>query len=197
MSDDAEKASVEVRYVSGYRSLTAFVASDGDKSTAIYRRFDQLSARTLLYLQSELVELEARRVELDQQDPCDRVEEKRGARDWKYFQAEAMNGGRREEERMKVVLQIRERLKEYRKSFRVNSISMGSGFQLTSLPRRSTLARGNSPLYAPAIQTIPSGIQEPLPPRRRRWRLVPYARPPQRFNLRRAQGSCGARAASR
>jgi len=40
MVNDIEKDAVEVVYVKGYPSLAAFIASDHDKSTAIYRRFD-------------------------------------------------------------------------------------------------------------------------------------------------------------
>jgi hypothetical protein len=68
MVADIEKEAVEVVYVKGYPSLAAFIASDRDKSTAIYRRFDRLSARNLLYLESELQELEERQDALDAED---------------------------------------------------------------------------------------------------------------------------------
>ena len=61
-------STAQICYVKGYPSLAAFIASDSDKSTAIYRRFDRLSARNLLYLQSELVELEAQQDALDEED---------------------------------------------------------------------------------------------------------------------------------
>ena len=44
-----ELNNVLVRYVKGYPSLAAFIASDADRSTQIYRRFDRLAARNLLY----------------------------------------------------------------------------------------------------------------------------------------------------
>ena len=60
MHSDVENDAVKISYLKGYPSLAAFIASDKDKSTVIYRRFDRLSARNLLYLQSELAELEAK-----------------------------------------------------------------------------------------------------------------------------------------
>lgn len=50
----------------------AFIASDEDRSTTIFRRFQRLSPRNLLYLESELAELEAEQDRLDEesiQDP--------------------------------------------------------------------------------------------------------------------------------
>jgi hypothetical protein len=68
MSRGSELDTVEIRYVSGYPSLASFIASDKDKSTVIYRRFDCLFARNLLYLQSELAELERRQTVFDAED---------------------------------------------------------------------------------------------------------------------------------
>lgn len=45
--------------LSGFPSLVAFIASDRDRTTLIYKRFDELAARNLLYLQSELAKLQA------------------------------------------------------------------------------------------------------------------------------------------
>jgi hypothetical protein len=53
---------VAVRPLDGYPSLAEDIASDPDRTTLVFRRFDKLAVRNLLYLQSELVELEARQV---------------------------------------------------------------------------------------------------------------------------------------
>ena len=53
------------QYVMGYPRYAAFIASDEDRSTTIYRRFERLSARNLLYLETELQELEASQDQLD------------------------------------------------------------------------------------------------------------------------------------
>jgi hypothetical protein len=50
------------RPLDGFPSLANFIASDHDRTSLVFRRFDKLAARNLLYLQSELAELEARMV---------------------------------------------------------------------------------------------------------------------------------------
>ena len=102
-------------YVKGYPSLAAFIASDCDKSTAIYRRFDRLSARNLLYLQSELLELEARQDALDAEDSRGTIEDKESARNWLILQRRAAEpGNTKQKERVKVLKEIRKLMKEYR-----------------------------------------------------------------------------------
>ncbi|VUC34359.1 unnamed protein product [Clonostachys rosea] len=59
----------------GYPSLAAFMASDPDRTALIFKRFDRLTARTLLYLESELAELQAQLDAFDEEDrgsPCAR-----------------------------------------------------------------------------------------------------------------------------
>jgi hypothetical protein len=50
----------------GFPSFAEFIAKDSD--AAIYRKYEHLSARNLLYLQSELHELEGQLQGLDLQD---------------------------------------------------------------------------------------------------------------------------------
>jgi hypothetical protein len=49
----------------GYPQYAAFIATDPDGSTTVYRRFDRLAARNLLYLESELADLEVKQNQLD------------------------------------------------------------------------------------------------------------------------------------
>ena len=113
MQPDIELADMRKLYINGYPSLAAFIFQDRDKSTAIYRRFDRLSARNLLYLQSELVELETKQDEYDAEDLEDNgMEAKQCARCWSTFAQKAAQGGReREKERMAVVKKVRETIK--------------------------------------------------------------------------------------
>jgi hypothetical protein len=114
MANDVEKDALEVVYVKGYPSLAAFIASDRDKSTAIYRRFDRLSARNLLYLQSELQELEARQDALDAEDLRGDLQTKKSARNWQVLKKRAnQQNNEREKERLELVFEIRDKLKEY------------------------------------------------------------------------------------
>ena len=117
MPADLEHGEIEVTYIRGYPSLAKFIASDPDKSTVIYRRFDRLSARSLLYLQSELAELEARQDLLDAEDLNSAIEVKESASDWSTFKdrSEAPDN-EHDRIRMKVVLEIRDKIKEYSES---------------------------------------------------------------------------------
>ena len=110
----ARDSKVQIRYIKGYPSLANFIASDHDKSTAIYRRFDRLSARNLLYLQSELVRLEARQTRYDAEDLENGTEEKASTRDWDIFKERAEEQDNvRERPRMELILEIRAKMKEY------------------------------------------------------------------------------------
>ncbi|KAH0541718.1 hypothetical protein FGG08_003810 [Glutinoglossum americanum] len=123
MAQDIEHGRNRTHYISGYPSLAAFIASDNDKSTAIFRRFDRLSARNLLYLQSELAELEARQDEFDGEDGKDNdMEAKQCARSWTHFKkkSEKLNN-EREKKRMDLVKEIREKIKEYREAILLES----------------------------------------------------------------------------
>ena len=129
-----EDSKVSVTYVKGYPSLAAFIASDSYKSTAIYRRFDRLWARNLLYLQSDLIELEARQDSLDAEDLQGSTVEKVSSRDWQILKRRANEADNvREKERRRVALEIRSKLKEYSRCPSIRVV----GLLLTYFFRRS------------------------------------------------------------
>ena len=122
MSKDPEHSAIELHYVKGYPSLAAFIASDCDHSTAIYRRFDRLSARNLLYLQSDLTELEATQDALDAEYLRASTDDKQSARSWQALKRKAkLPGSLKEQRRLEVALEIREKIREYSKSNRAIS----------------------------------------------------------------------------
>ncbi|CAI0652913.1 unnamed protein product [Colletotrichum noveboracense] len=55
----------------GYAEAANWMARDVDNETLIYRRFDELATRSLLYLQSELLSLENQLNEFDREDAED------------------------------------------------------------------------------------------------------------------------------
>ena len=119
MSGDEEKDIGESLAPDGHPSLAEFIAKHRDHSAAIYRHYDDLSARNILYLQSELAELRALQIRYDQEDAQPgEVDAKERCRDWNMFKtmAEEPGGSRREQERMKLMLKIRATLKEYSES---------------------------------------------------------------------------------
>lgn len=97
--------------ITGYPSLAAFIASDLDRTAGIYKRFDRLAARNLLYLQSELADLQAELDALDEKDKADRAS-KQYARNWHDFKKKA----EQEPARLHLVKEIRSTLKEYREN---------------------------------------------------------------------------------
>ena len=90
----------------GYAAIAACMSSDADLS--IYRRFGELNSCNLLYLQSELMELETSLHELDARanDVARGSDAWSVPRSWYFLQKE---GG----EHLNAVLKLRERLKEY------------------------------------------------------------------------------------
>lgn len=113
MSRDAEKDGLVVVYVNGYPSLADFIASDHDHSSVIYKRFDRLSSRNILYLQSELAELERRQDEFDREDLRGDLETKKSARDWVTFLEKSKVPNSKALEKMQLVHDIRAKIKEY------------------------------------------------------------------------------------
>ena len=106
------------RKVKGYAFLAEFIASDRfAKSTASYRRFDRLSARNLLYLQTELNCLEGRQEALDEEDLQADFDAQRACADWELSEARSKNVSsehhERELKRMNVVREVRAKIKEY------------------------------------------------------------------------------------
>jgi hypothetical protein len=115
MSTDLEKRVSQEAHIHGYPSLAAIIASD--PSAAVFRRFDYISARTLLYMQSELTELEAKLQEYELEDLRNESDEATEPyRDWDIFKRRAAclntDGWAK---RMNLVLEIRQKLKSYRK----------------------------------------------------------------------------------
>ncbi|KAK3387542.1 hypothetical protein B0H63DRAFT_559043 [Podospora didyma] len=98
------------RFVDGFPSLAAFVASDRDGTAAIFKRFNRLAARNLLLLQSELADLQAKLDTYDSEDA--RMETLQSLRHWADYKARATSNP----SRMALVHQIRATLKEYREA---------------------------------------------------------------------------------
>lgn len=107
-----------IHLLSGFPSLAAFIASDRDRTTLIYKRFDELAARNLLYLQSQLAELHAKQRAFDQEDRIADMPTKQCARNFADFETAALQPDEnlRQKERWQLVKQVRETMKEYREA---------------------------------------------------------------------------------
>ena len=119
MSEDEDKHIGKGPAPQGHPSLAEFIAKHRDHSAAIYRHYDDLAARNILYLQSELAELRSLQIQYDQEDAePGELDAKERCRDWSMFErlAEEPDGFRREQERMRLILKIRATLNEYSES---------------------------------------------------------------------------------
>ncbi len=117
MASDQEKAEsakdINLAYRDGIAATASFLSSDPDHETFIFRRFDNVAARNLLQLQSELIELERRQFVLDKYAAISHhAELPLSNRDWTRMKA---NAPKREEERKRVQLadEIEQKLKKY------------------------------------------------------------------------------------
>lgn len=109
--------------LNGFPRVAQKLASDPDKTTTIFRRFDRLSARNLIYLEAELAELEAQQDTLDAADAKSRSGEVRDCHtEWTTFEqlasgrdsnGDPTNPG--QAAKLELALKIRSKIKEYRK----------------------------------------------------------------------------------
>ncbi|TVY18730.1 hypothetical protein LARI1_G002861 [Lachnellula arida] len=111
---DIELGPKNVTSKRGFALVASKINSDVDKTTTIYRRFDELSARNLLFYQAELAELEEELKENDEEDSQARDEVAVDCqRDWSVFERSAGEGVVREKRRMELVMKVREKLGKY------------------------------------------------------------------------------------
>lgn len=111
---DIELANQRKEYPNGFATVAAFIAKDQDNTSTIYRRFDRLTARNLLYLQSKLQKLEGIQDGLDDEDlRTDDLESKRAATSWEDFESLATKR-KKEKKRMEVAEEIERAIKTYR-----------------------------------------------------------------------------------
>lgn len=99
----------------GFAQVARWVALDPDKETSIYRKFDELAARNLLYLQSELLVLENKLDQLDRNDAkSDDMDLADAIMTWETLERQYNTGSEKARVRMDLIVKIRAKLKEYR-----------------------------------------------------------------------------------
>ena len=105
----AEATNLPAR-LDGYPTFAEFIARDRD--AAIYRTFQRLSARNLLYQQSDLHELERQLDELDRKDAADinNVAARQAAVSWEHYSNDTSQAA---EDRRNLRAKIKVALKEY------------------------------------------------------------------------------------
>jgi hypothetical protein len=100
----------------GFAALSSLMASDGDQELLIFRRFDEISARNLLYLQCELLSIEERLKKWDKKiSSSGDMDLEEAAETWEVMVEQAEDGRPEAKEMMALVDQLRVKMKEYRK----------------------------------------------------------------------------------
>ncbi|KAF4979430.1 hypothetical protein FZEAL_4373 [Fusarium zealandicum] len=106
----------------GFAALSSLMASDKDQELLIFRKFDELSARNLLYLQCELLVVEG---DLER---CDELVSKSGdtvleqaAETWEIMVEQAKGGKPEAIAMMKLVDRPRTKMKEYHEALELQS----------------------------------------------------------------------------
>lgn len=94
----------------GYAQAANFIATD--KELAVYRRFDRTAARVLLVMQSEIIAKQNRLDILDEEDANDPKQEKGFLASATIYE-ELQERDPRDEEKFKLLGELRKLLKEY------------------------------------------------------------------------------------
>jgi hypothetical protein len=123
VSDGGAKANVLCelsveRFPPGYPRISAYL--DSGPGTAYYRRFGTLHARSLLYKQVEITELESQLEALDKKDAA--TEGKEDDTTWRLGHSISLNDGYMNEERKALMGKIEEKLKDYGTRTAINVI---------------------------------------------------------------------------
>lgn len=99
----------------GYPALAAWIGRDPDNETFVFRKFDRLSARNLLHLQCQLIQLED---ELDKLDDKARkssdLDTRQASRRWEKLKELAADPSRPEKARLDKADELAVKIKEYR-----------------------------------------------------------------------------------
>ncbi|KAK0375501.1 hypothetical protein CLIM01_07157 [Colletotrichum limetticola] len=97
---------------SSYPAFSDFIASDPELS--VFRSFETLSARNLLYLQSQMLEVENELHRLDEEDARNTdLDAFISIKCWEVFSARAQEEGSSEAKRMSLIRRLKEVTKEY------------------------------------------------------------------------------------
>jgi hypothetical protein len=100
----------------GYPTLSAWIARDPDNETFVFRKFDRMSARNLLHMQSQMVALEH---EIDALDEAARrspdAMARQSSRRFETLVEMAKDASRPEKLRVEKLAELKIKIKDYRK----------------------------------------------------------------------------------
>lgn len=119
MNGSADSSDCRSPYASGrkegFADVARWIALDPDNETFIYRKFDELAAQNLLYLQAEILVLEKELNKLDVNDAnSDDMDLRDAIRTWETLTQRYDANDEEARSRMDLIVRIREKLREYR-----------------------------------------------------------------------------------
>ncbi|KAG7287643.1 hypothetical protein NEMBOFW57_007156 [Staphylotrichum longicolle] len=98
----------------GFAAVAEWIALDPDNEPFIFRKFDRLAARNLLYLQAQIIMLEQELEKLDQDvAQSDDMSLKDAARRWEQLVKQNAEGQEHAQRQVKLIAEIKHALKEY------------------------------------------------------------------------------------
>lgn len=101
----------------GYAQWASRLSSDPDNESLVFRKFDELAMVNLLYLQSGMLEIEAKLRALNERATRSLdMDLLRATREWETLIAQCNEGQPRPEaqERMKLIRELKSHIKDYR-----------------------------------------------------------------------------------
>ena len=121
LQEDLEPDRIDNVVLNGFPELSKYIGSSSE--FAIFRKFETLSARSLLYLQSQLLDIETQLKRYDCKDreaikafAANAADVVSAAKDWRSFERCSQAPDSCQMEKMKLVFKMRRVLKEYRKA---------------------------------------------------------------------------------
>ncbi|KAI1071462.1 hypothetical protein LB507_005295 [Fusarium sp. FIESC RH6] len=106
----------------GFAAWSSLMASDDEQELLIFRKFNEISTRNLLYLQCELLSLEERMKRCDRKlSTAGDMDLEEAAETWEVMVERAKDGRQEAQEMMELVKELRVKMKEYHEALDLQS----------------------------------------------------------------------------
>ncbi|KAJ4017492.1 hypothetical protein NW766_003552 [Fusarium irregulare] len=106
----------------GFAALSSLMASDGDQELLIFRKFDEISARNLLYMQCEILSIEERLKKCDRKlASSGEMDLEEAAETWEVMVEQAKDGRKEAKEMIDLIKELRVNMKEYHEALDLQS----------------------------------------------------------------------------
>ncbi|KAF5720915.1 microsomal epoxide hydrolase [Fusarium globosum] len=140
----------------GFSALSSWIVSDKDQELLVFRKFGEISARNILYLQCELLSIESRLKAWDKQvEGSNDTALEQVAETWEMMIEEAEAGKTEAKDMLELVKQLRVKIKEYHEA-----LDLQSRISLLNSPDQRALEVARNELHGGPLRR---GGQKPNP----------------------------------